>query len=173
MLRIWFYLTFSNTCLVRSLWSVQAFDCFTAGRRQRQENIAISIGSIYNVSNCNHFIGNGCEESSLNFLRCFYCLLKTGCRNFTDSSGVYIYCSNPYTASDSFSIASLREPISHPLHLRFKDMMSVSAVGWVLMAPWCASEIKFQDQKKNGNFPPGNARKLIFCVSFWLQNSSL
>lgn len=56
----------------------------------------IAIGSIYNVSNCKHFIGNGCVETSFNFLRCFYCLLKTGCRNFTDSSGVYIYCSNPY-----------------------------------------------------------------------------
>lgn len=92
----------------------------------------------------------------------FYCLLKTGCRNFTDSSGVYIYCSNPYTASDSFSIASLREPISHPLHLRFKDMMSVSAVGWVLMAPWCASEIKFQDQKKKLEFSSRERKKINF-----------
>lgn len=29
------------------------------------------IGSIYNVSNCKHFIGNGCEETSFNFLGFF------------------------------------------------------------------------------------------------------
>lgn len=41
-------------------------------------------------------------------------------------------------------------------------MMSVSAVGWVLMAPWCASEIKFQDQKKKWEFSSRERKKINF-----------
>lgn len=41
-------------------------------------------------------------------------------------------------------------------------MMSVSAVGWVLMAPWCASEIKFQDQKKKLEFSSRERKKINF-----------
>lgn len=89
----------------------------------------IVIGSIYNVLNCKYFIGNGCEESSFNFLRFFYCLLKIGCRNFIDLFGVYIYCFNFFIVLDLFSIVFFRELIFYFLYLCFKDMMLVFVVG--------------------------------------------